>query len=80
MTKSIAELKPVRARNFTSLQLVLFAGSGVLSFAGFSAAGLAPGLALAGAGVFSVFVLAAWLLVANVFGGERGPAKGTSSD
>ena len=80
MTDPAAEPGPVRARNFTTLQLVLFAGSGLLAFAGLSAAGLGPGLAGAGAGVLSVLVLAAWFIVANVVGGERGASKDPPSD
>ena len=71
---------PVRGRNFTILQLILFVGMGLVALAFLLAAGLALGLALAGAGVLAVLVLATWFIVANVIGGERGPARDPPPD
>ncbi|WP_174300084.1 hypothetical protein [Caulobacter sp. S45] len=58
--------------NFTGLQFILFAGVGLVGLAALLAAGLAFGLALAGAAMLAVLVLACWFVVANLTGGARG--------
>ena len=60
--------------NFTPLQFLLFAGTALVVLAGLLAAGLAFGLALAGAGCLAVLVLAVWFIAANLVGGE-GPLR-----
>ena len=67
-------------RNFTLLQFVLFVGAGLIGVAALLAAGLAFGLALAGAGCLAVLVLAVWMVVANLIGGERPPHGGEARD
>jgi hypothetical protein len=57
--------------NFTGFQFILFAGAGVVGLAALLAAGLAFGLALAGASVLAVLVLAVWFIAANMIGGTR---------
>ena len=57
--------------NFTLLQFLLFGGAGVLGMAALLAAGLAFGLALAGAALIAVLVLAIWFVAANLVGPER---------
>ena len=67
--------RPVRL-NFTALQFILFAGAGLVGLAALSAAGLAFGLALAGAATVAVVGLAIWFIAANLIGGAsagRGP-------
>ena len=59
--------------NFTGLQFVLFAGAGIVGLAALLAAGLAFGLALAGAALLAVLVLAGWLVAANLMG--DGPVR-----
>ncbi len=65
--------------NFTLLQFILFAGAGLVGLAALLAAGLAFGLALAGAAMIAVLVLAAWFITANLMGGmgsgRRRPPK-----
>ena len=57
--------------NFTGLQFILFAGAAVVGLAALLAAGAAFGLALAGAAVIAVLVLAVWLIAANIIGDMR---------
>ena len=65
--------------NFTALQFVLFAGAAVVGLAALLAAGLAFGLALAGAAVLAVLVLAIWLIAANLAGaGGRSGRRGNT--
>ncbi len=74
MTPPTADPTPPRGRgrlNFTALQFILFAGAGVVGLAALLAAGLAFGLALAGAAVIAVLVLAVWFIVANLIGDMR---------
>ncbi len=62
--------------NFTGLQFILFAGAGLVGLAALLAAGLAFGLALAGAAVLAVMVLAVmvlavWFIATNLIGDMR---------
>ncbi len=52
-------------RNFTLLQFIIFAGAALVGMAALYAAGLAFGLALAGAAVLAILVLAAWVFISN---------------
>jgi small-conductance mechanosensitive channel len=63
--------RPARL-NFTLLQFILFAGAGAVGLVALLAAGLAFGLALAGAATIAVLVLAVWVMGANLAGGRRG--------
>ncbi len=65
--------RPQTRLNFTGLQFVLFAGAGLIGLAGLMAAGLAFGLALAGAAALAVLMLAVWFIAANLLGkpGDR---------
>ena len=68
-----AGVRPWAALNFTGLQFVLFAGVALVALAALLAAGLAIGLALAGAGCLAVLAFAVWFIAANLIGGERPP-------
>ena len=57
--------------NFTGLQFILFAGAGLVGLAALLAAGMAFGLALAGAAVLAVMVLAVWFIATNLIGDMR---------
>ena len=57
--------------NFTVLQFVLFAGVGLVGFAALLAGGIALGLALAGAAMLAVVVLAVWIVLSNLLGAGR---------
>ncbi len=57
--------------NFTGLQFILFAGAALVGLAALLAAGLAFGLALAGAAVLAVMVLAVWFIATNLIGDMR---------
>ena len=59
-------------RNFTVVQFIVFAGAGLIGLAVLYAAGLAFGLALAGAAMVAMLVLAGWVVVANTFRQRRG--------
>ena len=61
------------ALNFTLLQFIVFAGAAVVGLAALLAAGLAFGLALAGAAMVAVLVLAVWFIAANMVG--RRPSR-----
>ena len=63
--------QPAGRLNFTLLQFILFAGAGLVGLAALLAAGLAFGLALAGAAVIAVLVLAIWFISANLAGPNR---------
>ena len=65
---------------FTALQFVVFAGVGLVGLAALSAAGVAFGLALAGAAFLAVVVLAVWFIVANLIDGERPVKRRRASD
>ena len=74
MSEPAPDPPPVRRSgrlNFTALQFVLFAGAAVVGLAALLAAGLAFGLALAGAAMIAVLVLAIWFMAANTIGGRR---------
>jgi hypothetical protein len=58
-------------RNFNLLQFILFAGTALVGLAALSAAGVAVGLALCGAAILAVLVLAGWMMVANLISAER---------
>ena len=64
-----------RRINMTLWQAILFAGAALVGIAALSAAGLAIGLALAGAGVLAAVVLGVWVIAANLVGMERRRAK-----
>ena len=66
-----APVRPRGALNFTALQFMLFAGVGLVGLAALLAAGLAFGLALAGAACLAVLALAIWFIAANLVGSER---------
>ena len=57
--------------NFTGLQFILFVGAALVGLAALLAAGLAFGLALAGAAMIATLVLASWFIMANLVGGSR---------
>ena len=63
-------------RNFTLPQFIVFAGAALVGLAALYAAGLAFGLALAGAAVLAVLVLAAWVVAANSLRRRRSPRDG----
>ena len=71
MTGPAARSPPTARSNFTLLQFILFAGAGVVALAALLAAGLAFGLALAGAAMIAVLVLAIWFILANFTGSGR---------
>ena len=75
MSGPAADPPPRRRRsgrlNFTVMQFILFAGSGVVGLAALLAAGLAVGLALAGAATIAVLALAIWFIAANLLGDMR---------
>ena len=59
------------AADFTLRQLTLSGGIVLVAFTGLLAAGLAFGLALAGAACLGGLLFAAWFIVANLVHGER---------
>ena len=71
MTEPGPDPPSARRVNFTGLQFILFAGAGVVGLAALLAAGLAFGLALAGAAMAAVLVLAVWFVAANLIGDRR---------
>lgn len=71
MSEAGHQERPRGRLNFTGLQFVLFAGALLVGLAALLAAGLAFGLALAGAGCLAVVVLAAWFIAANLVGVGR---------
>ena len=71
MSDPVPGRPPSRRLNFTALQFILFAGAGLVGLAVLSAAGLAFGLALAGATMVAVLALATWFIIVNLVGGAR---------
>ena len=57
----------------TLLQFILFIGVALVGLAAFYAAGLAFGMALAGAAVMAVLVLLGWLFLSNLLRRGRAP-------
>ena len=58
------------SRRLTVLQFIIFAGTGLVGLAALLAAGLALGVALAGAAILAVLALAAWFIAANLLDAE----------
>ena len=75
MSQSAPDPPPRSRLNFTALQFILFAGAGVVGLAALLAAGLAFGLALAGAAMIAVLVLAVWFISANLAGGDSARSR-----
>ena len=74
MSEPAADPPPQRLSsrlNFTGLQFILFAGAGLVGLAALLAAGLAFGLALAGAAMLAILVLVVWFVAANLIGDGR---------